>query len=107
MELDTPLAFTEKWNIVNNTFEAAVALNNDIPDTTLVGAWVGKHNGHGNDYYKWTGVNLLAGSPGRTVNMEDFSTFCDMHGAYASAAINKSIPNTTLQAWYYNVVQYS
>jgi len=101
MELDTPLAFTEKWNIVKNTFEGAVALNNDIPDTTLIGAWVGKHNGF-NDAIAPLGVNLLMGSTGRTVNMEDFNTFGDS-GAYAFAAINKSVPNTTLQAWYYNV----
>ncbi|MEN8147512.1 MAG: hypothetical protein ABFR02_07820, partial [Campylobacterota bacterium] len=27
-ELDTPLAFTERWNAIPNTFNAAVALNN-------------------------------------------------------------------------------
>jgi len=45
MELDTPLAFTEKWSIERNTFEAAVVINQDIPDTTLVGAFVGNGNG--------------------------------------------------------------
>ncbi|MDP1784581.1 MAG: major outer membrane protein, partial [Sulfuricurvum sp.] len=45
MELDTPFAFSEKWSIVPNTFDAAVLINQDIPDTTLVGAWVGKGNG--------------------------------------------------------------
>jgi hypothetical protein len=41
MELDTPFAFSEKWSIVPNTFEGAVVLNQDLPDTTLVAAWVG------------------------------------------------------------------
>ena len=41
MELDTPLVFTEKWSIAKNTFEAAVVINQDLPDTTLVGAYVG------------------------------------------------------------------
>lgn len=87
-ELNTPLAFTEKWNVVDNTFDAAVLLNNDIQDTTLVAAWVGKDNG---------------ATGGGTVNTDGtFSTF-GVHGAYAAAAINKSLPNTTLQAWYYNV----
>lgn len=87
-ELATPLAFTEKWNVVDNTFDAAVLLNNDLPDTTLVAAWVGKHNG---------------ATGGGTVNTDGlFSTF-GVHGAYAFAAINKSIPNTAVQAWYYNV----
>jgi hypothetical protein len=45
MELDTPLAFSEKWSVAANTFDAAVLINQDIPDTTLVGAWVGKGNG--------------------------------------------------------------
>lgn len=109
-ELDTPLAFTEKWNIVKNTFEAAVVLNSDLPNTTLVGAWVGKHNG-ANDNTSGLGVNLLAGSTGRTAWMSGDATRSDAFqtfgsdGAYAVAAINSSIPNTTLQAWYYDVVQ--
>jgi imipenem/basic amino acid-specific outer membrane pore len=110
MELDTPLLFTEKWNVAKNTFEAAVAINNDLPDTTLVGAWVGKHNGHGAAYSATgnEGGFLLAGSPGRTVNMESFRSigaYDQANGAYAAGAVNKSIPNTTIQAWYYNVVQ--
>jgi len=99
--LDTPLAFSENWNVVDNTFEAAVLLNNDLPDTTLVGAWVRKHNG----------VGLLQTAPatqiGRNTTMAyngKFSTF-GTDGAYAAGAINKSIPNTTVQAWYYNVGQ--
>lgn len=89
-ELATPLAFTEKWNIVDNTFDAAVVLNNDIQDTTLVGAWVGKDNGSalGN-----TTVN----------NGGKFSTFA-YGGAYAAGVINKSLPNTAVQAWYYDVL---
>lgn len=116
MELDTPLIFTEKWNIAYNTFEGVVAVNNDIPDTTLIGAWVGKHNGHGaysadtnnSSQTEQEGGFLLAGSPGRTVDMNSFNSFGaynQRNGAYAVGAINKSIPNTTVQAWYYNVVQ--
>lgn len=103
--LDTPLAFSEDWNAADNTFEAAVLLNNDLPDTTLVGAWVGKHNS----------VGLLGDPDGAattyvtprntTVAYEGkFGTF-GTDGAYAVAAINKSITNTTVQAWYYNVGQ--
>lgn len=95
--LNTPLAFTENWNITENTFEAAVLLNNDLPDTTLVGAWVGKHNG----------VGLLTPTAGRNSTLAyagEFSTF-GTNGAYAAGAINKSLPNTTVQAWYYDVVQ--
>lgn len=89
-ELNTPLAFTEKWNVVDNTFEAAVLLNNDLPDTTLVAAWVGKHNG----------IEITGSS---TVTYKGaFGTFAS-DGAYAFGAVNKTIPNTTVQGWYYNV----
>ncbi|MDD5212227.1 MAG: OprD family outer membrane porin [Sulfuricurvum sp.] len=101
MELDTPLAFSEKWSVVPNTFEAAVLINQDIPDTTLVGAWVGKGNGtnavmagtnHGP-----VGIDNVVGA-GASMN-----TFMNS-GAYAAAAINNSLKFLTAQAWYYNVV---
>ena len=88
-ELNTPLAFTEKWNVVDNTFDAAVLLNNDLPDTTLVGAWVGKDNAS-------TTLNTTVNNGGK------FSNFGEK-GAYAAGAINKSLPGTTVQAWYYDV----
>ena len=40
-ELDTPLAFTERWNALPNTFDAAVVVNNSINDVTVIGAYVG------------------------------------------------------------------
>lgn len=112
MELDTPLAFSEKWSIVPNTFDAAVLINQDLPDTTLVGAWVGKGNG----------VNALETVAGTTLNgitsnhnaaglgidgimgaNADFGTFMS-DGAYAAAIVNNSFKPATVQAWYYNVV---
>lgn len=107
MELDTPLAFTEKWNILKNTFDAAVVINSDVPNTTLVGAWVGKHNGT-------SAPTLNYGGDGRTARLdngvEGTSGFYtaganqNAKGAYAAGAINTAIPATTLQAWYYNLV---
>ncbi|MBD3799466.1 MAG: outer membrane porin, OprD family [Epsilonproteobacteria bacterium] len=94
-ELATPLAFTEKWNVVDNTFDAAVLLNNDIQDTTLVAAWVGKHNGAVSTATKYVGST--------TVNLNGAFDTLGASGAYAFAAVNKSLPNTTVQAWYYNV----
>ncbi len=35
-KLDTPLAFTETWNIVENTFDAFTFVNGDIPKTKLI-----------------------------------------------------------------------
>jgi len=44
----SPFAFSEGWNVFKNTFEAALLVNTDLPDTTLVGAWVARGNGIGN-----------------------------------------------------------
>ncbi len=46
-ELDTPLAFTERWNATPNTFNAAVAINNSINNLTLIGAYVGQSSNTG------------------------------------------------------------
>jgi hypothetical protein len=43
-ELDTPLAFTETWNAMPNTFNAAVLVNNSVSNLTLIGAYVGQGN---------------------------------------------------------------
>ncbi|MBV5348157.1 hypothetical protein JZU61_00570, partial [bacterium] len=100
MELDTPLAFSEKWSVVPNTFEAAVLINQDLPDTTLVGAWVGKSNG----------LDAANGLVGPDANRDSimrtdaqFGTFAAA-GAYAAAVVNNSYKPATVQAWYYNVV---
>jgi len=93
-ELDTPMVFTEKWNIAQNTFDAAVALNQDIVDTTLVGAWVGRSNNAGSN----TALTVNA-TDGFSDN--SFNSFLTDEGAYAFGAITKLIPAVTTQAWYY------
>ncbi len=45
----SPLAFSEGWNVFKNTFDAVVAINSDIPDTTVVGAYVSRSNGSTGD----------------------------------------------------------
>ena len=105
MELDTPIAFSEKWSAEVNTFEAIVAINQDLPDTTVVGAFVG--NGNGNEGFG-TGagdntVQNLALSFAPVVNGGGkFRTF-GTDGAYALGVINNSFKPLTVQAWYYNV----
>src|SRR3989338_10699681 len=92
MALQTPLCFTESWNVVDNTFEAVVAHGYFVPDTILAVAWVGKHNG----------VGLLGDPDGATATQTTgrgttvayggkFTTFAT-EGAYAVAAINKPLP---------------
>ena len=106
MALDTPLAFTETWSIEKNTFDAAVLINQDIPDTTLVGAFVGNGNGTEN-------FGIVHGAPASS-NAAGIAPLVDANGkfntygtdgAYAIAAINNSWKPLTVQAWYYDVTR--
>jgi len=97
--LDTPLAFTETWNIAPNTFDAAVAVDNHIENTTLIAAWVGRGNGH-------NGFENLHGGMGKygALNTaQSTATGVVNQGAFAAAVITKAIPMTTAQLWFYNV----
>jgi hypothetical protein len=84
----SPFAFSEGWNVFKNTFDAAVAINSDIPDTTLVGAYVSQANGHG-----------------------DLSSFNDMaggaatKGAYMLTVANESAKGVPVTASYYSLPQ--
>ena len=89
MTLDTPLVFTETWSVAYNTFEAAVLMNQDIPNTTLVGAYVGKHNS----------AKVMGGGVNPAPLFESF-----YNGAYAIGAVNNSFEPLTAQAWYYDAV---
>jgi len=95
MELDTPLAFTETWGAEKNTFDAAVVINQDIPDTTLVGAYIGRGNGN------TIGDTTVAA--GIVANNGEFSNY-GTKGAYALGAVNNSWKPLTVQAWYYDIV---
>jgi hypothetical protein len=109
MELDTPLAFSESWSIAKNTFDAAVLLNQDLPDTTLVAAWVGRGNGvnHLTPLANVGSVNAAKDNEA-AVGFDGMGAGAKMvtygeQGAYAVAAINNSFKPLTAQAWYYNV----
>ena len=41
-EIDSPLAFTERWNAIPNTFNAALAINSSIDNVTLIAGYVGQ-----------------------------------------------------------------
>jgi hypothetical protein len=101
MSLDTPLAFSETWSVVPNTFEGAVLINQDLPDTTLVGAWVGK--GNGGVHTELAGAATIGADLGVVNQGGKFNTFA-LDGAYAAAIVNNSLKFLTAQAWYYNVV---
>jgi len=104
--IDTPLAFTETWSVEKNTFEAAVLVNNDIQDTTIVAAFVGNGNGNealGQNLNGAASVTALGLANGAVVNPDgDFATF-GTNGAYAFGVVNNSWKPLTAQAWYYNL----
>ena len=103
--LDTPLAFTETWGIDQNTFEAAVLINQSIPDTTVVATYVGKSNGSADDVTGSLAINdLTAGQAGIVAQGGKFNTFSS-DGVYVVGAINNSFKPLTVQAWYYSLQQ--
>lgn len=104
MELDTPLVYSEKWSIVPNTFGAGVLINQDLPDTTLVAAWVGQGNGR-NAVAAYGGIDNNSSGVGIDGYMGAGATFGKFmnSGAYAAGAINNSFKPLVAQAWYYNV----
>jgi len=119
MTLDTPLAFTETWGIDSNTFEAAVLINQSLPGTTLIGAYVGKSNGSADDEATIASLqNISAGGAtalnGVTLNAIEsaqsgyvsvdgkFNTF-GTDGVYVAGLINNSWKPLTVSAWYYDL----
>ena len=81
----SPLAYSEGWNVYKNTFDAIVAINTDIPNTTLVGAYVSGGTGMSMDD---TGDLLNGAVAGE---------------AYMITASTTAIPMTTLTASYYEL----
>ncbi len=80
----SPFAYSEDWNVFSNTFDAALLVNTDLPDTVLVGAWVRSLN-----------VN------GMHAQMADFGKANSAEGVFMLTAQNKSIPDLTLTGSYY------
>jgi hypothetical protein len=111
-ELNTPLAWTEKWNATSNSFEALLLVNTDIPDTTLIGAWVSKGNGATSkaiyapqvfgaesEFTSYMGYTDLDGNESTDDN------FKTKGGAVVLGAINNSLGFMPVQAWAYHVPQ--
>ncbi|CUV65649.1 conserved exported hypothetical protein [Sulfurovum sp. enrichment culture clone C5] len=93
----SPFAFSEDWNVFKNTFDAALVVNTDIPNTTLVGAWVRDANQNG--YAVW---NIFTGGFVPAGNLGEFDKLNENRGVWMLTAQNKSIENLTLTgSWYY------
>lgn len=91
-ELNTPLAFTEKWNAIQNNFDAAVLVNSSVTNLTLIGAYVGQSNAN---------VDGSANPYANAWRAE--STFEQMHGGAFAAAALYNDKTVAVNAWYYHV----
>lgn len=91
----SPLAYSEKWNVWANTYDAVVVVNSDLPDTTAVLAWVKRANT--NEQVLFAGANPLV-SLGFSPVMSDFG---NLGGVWMLTLQNKSIENITLTGSYY------
>jgi len=90
----SPFAFSESWTVFKNTFDAVLAVNSDIQDTTLVGAYVSTSNGHGSFGY------------GNKAGLSDFTDMAGggaTKGAFMLTAANKSLANIPITASYYSL----
>ena len=100
--LNTPLAYTEKWNVAANSFDAAVLVNSDIENVTLIGAYVGRGNG---SKFGGGGTGTLAVNGGFDTYPSATVGAGNGKGAYAAAVLAKPIKDLGINAWYYNVQQ--
>jgi imipenem/basic amino acid-specific outer membrane pore len=83
-EIDTPFADTDDIGMVPNTFEAAVLVNRDIKDTTIVLAHIDRMAG------------VDAEVPG------EFTEINDDNGVQALGISYEGIEGLSLAGWYYN-----
>ena len=81
--LATPFANSDTWAVHPNNFEAAVIINTDLPNTTLIGAFVNKE---------------------RTRASSTFNDFYTDDGAWMVAAIYTGIKDTPIKVFGYDVV---
>ena len=80
----SPFAYTEGWQAIKNSFEAALVVNSSLPDTTAVYAYVTKSNRSVNDINVFNQINP------------------SNDGVHMVTLQNKSIDSLTLTGtWYY------
>ncbi len=93
--LSSPMLYSIDWNIVSNAIDGVYLVDAHIPQTKLIGFWMGRI--WNNDYNATTDDLNIAGN---------FKTFGD-NGAFGAGAETKLIPMVTAEAWYYNVTSVS
>ncbi len=91
----SPFAFSESWNVFKNTFDAALIVNTDITDTTLVGAWVAKANSS-------VGTQVFAGVNDAGIPSISNAKPGTDQGIFMATVQNKSVEGLALTGtWYY------
>jgi hypothetical protein len=104
--ISSPLVASSGSRMIKEAFQAAVLINTDLPNTTLVAGYSDKFQGRTSDYDRAT--------PGEDSGMPSFkkeavfygtgttagSNVFGFDGAYTAAVINTSIPNLTLIGQY-------
>jgi hypothetical protein len=104
-ELDTPFAFTEKWNATSNSFEAIVVTNTDLlKDTPLQLMWVSKGNGANNSFESAPQVFGAENTFNNYMSYEVAGKAVNPGGMLVLGAKNNSIKSIPIQAWYYNTL---
>jgi len=108
MLLDSPLSFSETWSIAPNSYEAVVLINQDVPDTTLVGVYAGHSNGVNSVGYTDGVLPTPNNTSGNGLDgvLGDGAKFGvhGANGANVAGIINNSYKPLTAQAWYWNAV---
>lgn len=110
-QLDTPLAGSDDARMLPTLFEAAVVINSDIKDTTLIGAHVTRiAYGTFANGYPGGELALVSGYGNRTdykvgvfqsMGQAALGDSAKNSGVTAAAAIYKGIPGLTVQVWDY------
>lgn len=102
----SPLVASSGSRMVKEAFQAAVLINTDLPNTTLVAGYSDKMQGRTSDYDR-----SVAGEDSEISSFKKEAVFYGtgttagsnvfgFDGAYTAAAINKSITNLTLTGQY-------
>lgn len=95
--LDTPLAFSETWNIAPNTFDAAVALVKPTKNVTLVAGYIYDGNGNGER------IGTFENPEGGFTHDDGYIPLITDNGAWTVAAV-ATMGDVTGQVWYYDVM---
>lgn len=102
----SPLVNSSGSRMIKEAFQAAVLINTDLPDTTLVAGYSDRFQGRTSDYDR-----SIAGEDSEMPSFKKEAVFYGtgttagsnvfgFDGAYTAAAINKSITNLTLTGQY-------